>query len=547
MAPSRIAPLLFSALVCVALAASEADQPPPDPELPPVAYIPYAELEQVDPALEAVFLPYAEFAELWRQRREEGQEPPKPPVDAVLADYQVTGTVGEKAVELAISGTATALGTDWSTLKLSGELAFTQFTAEDPEVSLERGARALQLHLPRPGRYPFSAGSVARVERDVSSERSLTLVLPEAASGSVDLTLPGDDLVVACEPQVPATLSAGDGQTRLRALVGRHRRLTVRWQSEVREQRGPPMLLSQTGIVCAVGARTVHYHCRGTVEILRNAASELAVMLPPEVQVLAVEATDLESWDVVDRRLELRLASPRRGTVELDLSLERNLPVLAAGSERELTLAWPQVVDAARYTGNVVLIAGEGMSLQVRSASGYSQIDPREVGRAGAAAAYRHLARPGPVVLRQTRLQSELRSQLHQWVRLGGEEDRIVAVLDLEVRKAGRFAVDLLVPEAWELLDVTGPAVDEVRRGEAAADGRVRRTVSLAQKLLGQTRLVLRFRAPPSVPRAADAVDSPQHTPGLLQVADARQATGAVLLSAPGSWALTTVAREHLA
>ncbi len=542
-----LALLLTLAGMTSQLAAAEADPPAGDgDELPPVAYIPYEDVDEVDPAGKGVFLPYEKFIELWQARRQQQQQDPPPPVGAVLSGYALSGTVGEKSVELSISGTATGLKPEWTTVELPVELAFTGFEPVDPELTLERGANSLNLHLPRAGSFAFTATSAATVERDASGKRSVELVLPNAASGTLELVLPDEALEVDLRPRVPATLTEAGGTTRLRALVGRHRKLTVSWQGEVREQLGPAMLLSDASIACTVNARTLQYRCLGTVSILRNAAPELAVDLPAGVQVLAVEATDLDSWDVEEGRLELRFAEPRKGKIEFDLSLERQLEALAAGEDRELMITLPKVHAAARYTGRVVLVTGEGMSLQVLDAKGYSQINPSEAGMQGAAAAYRHLAVPGGIRLRQTRLESELRSQVHQWTRLGREENRQLVVLDLEVRKAGRFALRFTAPESWELLDLVGSVVDEVRRDEEVTGGRAGYTVSLKQKLLGKAQMVLKFRSPAAVPREAVEATDP-FAAHLVRIEDAKQAGGSLLLSAPGSWALTSTEREHLA
>jgi hypothetical protein len=542
--PSRL--LALCLLVAAALPGGEAPPPPPkDPgELaPPVVYLPFDKVEKVDPAGRTVFLPYEEFIKLWQAgKKDPADEPPKPPVDAVLAEVDFTGAVTDEVATFTVAGTASSLSQKWATVALPPELGLTGFSAEG--ATLERTAAGLALHLPKAGDYRFSGKSAAPVQADARGRRSLTVALPAAGGGRFELAIPGEGLKVDLEPKLPAALVRAGGMTTVKAIIGGARQVTVSWQGDVQEQVGPALVLAAMDVGCLVNERAVRSTFAGTVEILRNASPTLAIRLPAGVQVLSVNATDLGSWDSKGDDLELRFKEPKKGEVQVKVVFERKLPPLEAGQERELEVAQPLVAAAARHTGNFVLFEGEGMAVQVLEAAGYSQINPQETGEKNAASAYRYLAEPGPVKLRQRRLESELRAGVHQWLRIGKEEDRIVVAVDLDVRLAGRFAVVLRAPETWELLDITGTDIDDVRPAEKPENGRLAYTVSLRQKLLGTAQLLCAFKAPPMVPREARAE---RFAATILQVDGAKQVRGDLLISAPASWSLAATTTKNLA
>jgi hypothetical protein len=141
-----------------------------------------------------------------------------------------------------------------------------------------------------------------------------------------------------------------------------------------------------------------------------------------------------------------------------------------------------------------------------------------------------------------TRLASDLRAGVHQLVRLGREEDLIAVVLDLDVRKAGIFALALDVPETWALVDTSGLPLDDARLVAVDAAGK-RLELALRGRLLGNGQLVVRFKAPPSIPREAKAAGA---TVVVARLRGANQVRGTLAVATPSSWSLTSSARTGL-
>lgn len=612
-----IALLAAFILSCAPLCAGE------PPELPPVVYIPTEKVTQVDPSGKGVLLPYERFVKLWEaaQPKPPDDKSDEPPVPAVLSGFAFSGKVsGGKtpAVEGKLTLTATSLVKGWASVALPGELALSGFTCADARVVVERvrglvhvlaagetlaavakrhlghedkqgliaeanpglvvaklkpGAclivpvenrTALRIHLPTAGSYTITADLAAPVTVDATGRRSLELSLPAAAAGRLELLLPEPDAAVQLTPAVAATTVAEGTGTRLMTVVGGTDRLRIQWQPPVQTNAAEPMILASTDVLATVGERSLRQDVGIALTVLRAPIRSFQVNLPAETQVLAVEVRGLRTWEREKDVLSVHLHEPAEGALNLVLRLERLLPAVDAGKSQAIALALPSVVQAVRAQGQIALAAAPGLALAIDKAEGLAQIDPAELklGNRTLVAAWRFAALPPPLALTATRLMPELRANVQQLVRLGAEEDLITAVIALDVRKAGLFAVRLQIPAGWELTDTSGLVVDDVvweqlhrRIGDP---GIVR--LSLRNRLLGNGELTLRLRGRATIPRQSgikregDTLEllahagllKNEHEIKLIRVEDARQQRGVLAVAAPRSWALTTTKREGL-
>ncbi len=509
--------------------------------------MPIKEVPQLDPKGQGVFLPYDKFITLWEAAKPKPPAPviDAPPVAAVLAGFTVTGQTHGDVAELVLDGTATALAKGWSALALPGGLALTDFTPDDRRVVLQRSGDAMQLHLPEPGTYHFSAHLSFPISRDAGGRRTLALVLPVAGAGRLDLLIADSEAEVALDPVVAATTIPGKGGTRVQAVLGGAANLAVAWQPPVQQVAGEALILADHQLRLTVAERSLRYDLAAQLTILRRPIDTITVALPPDTQVLAVEARTLRTWEKTGDSVVLHLHEPVEGPYPVALRLERLLPALAPGASRTVDVAWPLVAGAGRSTGSVAVVQAEGLAVAVERAEGLAQVDPAEIaGGQGAVSAFRFLAPPAASAIAVTRLQSDLRVAVHQLVRLGVEEDLIAVVLQLDVRKAGVFALALDVPAGWELADLSGLSVDDTRLGRP--EGGVRRLdIALRGRLLGAGEAVLRFRAPASIPRDAATAAAPIVLP-LLQLQGAHQVRGTLAIAGPRSWALASGARSAL-
>ncbi len=533
--------LLVSSLVLPAGAA--------EPERPPIVYLPYENVPTIDPTGRGVLLPYEQFITLWDAAHP--RQPPAevvPPTGASLTGYTITGAVRGDAAELSLEGTIAALAKGWSSIVLPGNLGVTAFTCPDPQVVLERRSDGLAVHLPKAGTYRFNATVAVPVVRDAAGRRGLALSLPAAGAGRLDLQLPDADADVAVQPAIAFTTEPAAGGKRLRAVLGGAAGIALSWQPAAEPVTGEALVLSDSMVRITVAERSVRVATQTKAAILRRPVTELTWLVPADSQVLSVDAPSLRTWERQGDRVVLHFHEPVSGDATMRIDIERLIAALNPGATRQEIVGIPQLVGAARSTGQLLLGTGEGLSATAESAEGMGQVDPASVVDATGAdaaqswsAAYRFAVAPPPMTIAVTRLEPELRVTIDQLVKLGSDADQVVVCLGLEVRKAGVFALPLTVPAAWELAEVSGVTTDEVRRG-AVHDGLVTLDLAMRNRFLGSGSATLRFRAPPSIPRQGSATLAAR----VALVPGARLVRGTMTLAAPRSWALSSDARSGL-
>ena len=510
---------------------------------PPLVYVPYDKLPPTDPKNAGVLLPYEEFRRLWESSQRPAIDPTKPPIGAALTAFELSGTVVGESANLRLSGTVVALATGWSSITLPAGLAVAKLRGSDDRIMLERSPEGLRLHLPAAGTWTFTADVAAPVARDAAGGRSLDLVLPSAGSGRLELQLPeaGAELNLAPALAVAIQPTAGGTGTTVRAVVGEQPSVRLTWRAPVAAAAGEALVLCDSGSAITLGERTITIESNIHINVLRRAVADLSIKLPAECQVLAVEAPGLRTWDRVGDELRLHTHEAKEGVLPVHIKLERLLPV-AAGASRLLEVTLPTVVGAERQTGVVVLKAAEGLAVTVQTHEGLSQVDPKDVGSEGAAAAFRFLAPPPPLAITVVRLEADVRTHMHQLVRLANDETRIDVVAEIGVRRAGVFILTAPLPVGWELVDAGGLAIDDSRTVGEGASRHIE--LSLRSRLIGDGRLVLRFRAPAALPRSGSA---PRLDIGLLSIDGVRMARGTLAVAAPKSWALSAISADNLA
>lgn len=545
--------LLAACLMATALAAADRVDPPP------VVYVPFDKVPVVDPKGQGVFLPYEQFVKLWDAAHpQKPDDEVKPPTGATLAGYTLTGVVKGDAAELTLEAEVTALAKHWSRIELPAALALTGFTPGDGRMVLERRSDALLVHLPQAGTWRFTAQVACPVGRDAAGRRRIELAIPAAGAGRLDLTLPDAEAEVAVEPAVAFTTTTGAAGKRLLAVLGGAPRLALSWQPPAATVSGEALVLAESTLHLTAAERSLRISDRIAFTVLRRSVDRLAITVPAELQVLAVEVPGLRTWQRDGTKLEVLFHEPAQGAVAVQLTCERLLEAAKPGETRRLAVPLPMPTDAARSTGVVLVSASEGMAATVERAAGLGQVDPKEVAgdRAEVAAAFRFAAPPPAPELALTRLESEVRVVLDQLVRLGSETDLIVVNAALEVRKAGLFALTLRIPATWELAETGGLTTDDVRRGPAQ-DGWCALELALKGRFIGSGAVSLRFRAAASIPLTAASIPrTPASTPppaadtaltiSVASVPGARLTRGSLTVAAPRSWALATRERTGL-
>jgi len=365
------------------------------------------------------------------------------------------------------------------------------------------------VHVDRPGVHDVEAVFLAALPpAGEDLQRRFELVLPMALTNRVSLVVPDANVSVEAPQAVFLASDPRQGQTRVEAMFAPGQPAAFTWrplerqaaQEEVRFYAQDMALASVTS-----GLLQVFHEVR--LQIAQGQVDRLTLDVAPGQTVTSVHGPWVGAWrfDPVGHCLDIRFSEPVTGSYRMTLVCQS--PNAAVPYEVRLE---PLVVRQALDQHSVMGLATEPsvfVRLDQHPAAMNVQDYVREVGELvkavpGLAAeqisqAFRFEAQGSAVTGRVQAVQSEVRSQ--ETARFNVEDDRLVynSQWDIEIAKAGRFDVDLLMPEGFDIDALEAQEVshwDEfTEAGPSARSAAARRGVKVhfKHRLMGSVRLRL--------------------------------------------------------
>ncbi len=391
----------FALLAALALSAPAAGQERAAPaRWPERAFVPERALDDIlDRHPDGVLLAPSELEALVERARARAAGRARPaaavplaPVGATIERLRLRGTVDPAGVvELEAEAEVSVLwpGVVRLPLPLAGS-GLTGVSCDDAPARLVRTRAGVEVLLE--GVAPEGGARATRVVRWRAAARvaageepgsgALELSLPSAASGAVSLTIPGELEPLGADPAV--WVAARDAQsTELRAALGGEASTRVRlaWRPLRRRAEAQPYMAVEARELFRVRRGVVTVACEGELEVSRAPIERLELELPPGfvIRSLALEPGD-ESYVQRGDRVEVRLAAPRRGRLEVRLVAELATGEgdggeAGANEAVAVTLRPVRWLDAARAAGALAVAADEEAEVAFGPARGLERAD----------------------------------------------------------------------------------------------------------------------------------------------------------------------------
>lgn len=368
-------------------------------------------------------------------------------------------------------------------------------------VTLETRERKHIIKVDRPGTYVVEAAFLAALPVAAEDQqRRFELNLPLALSNHVRLTIPDANVLVDAPQAVLLTSQAQEGQMNVEAVFAPGEPALFTWRPLERQAAREEAWFYARDVALATatpGLLQVSHEVR--LQIAQGQVDRVTVSIAPGQTVTSVNGPAIGAWrfDPASHRLEIRLSQPATGSCVVNLVTQS----ASAAVPYDVRLE-PVVVEQARDQHSVVGLAAEP-SVYVRldrhpavlNVQDYTR-DAAELIRTvpGFAAeqisqAFRFEPNDPVVTGRVMAVQSEIRSQ--ETARFNVEDDRLVynGLWGIEIAKAGRFDVDLLMPEGF---DIDALEADEVSHWDEAVEAGQRCTrVHFKRRLTGAVQLRL--------------------------------------------------------
>src|SRR5689334_5289526 len=222
-----------------------------------------------------------------------------------------------------------------------------------------------------PGPFAVSLGVAAPLTIE-AGRASITLPVPLASSSTLTLELPGNHANVHVEPGLVTTRDTVNGQTRIEAALEPGKPARIWWTT--REIAAPVAqrevrFLSDVKSVVSVGDSQLRVTALCDVNVIQGEAGEFKMTLPAGYDLITASGSTLESHEISDNTLTLRVHDPARRNHQFLIVIERN------NRETQAEAPLLKFVDAQRETGEVLVEGVGAMDLKATESGGLRRMD----------------------------------------------------------------------------------------------------------------------------------------------------------------------------
>ena len=327
-----------------------------------------------------------------------------------------------------------------------------------------------------PGLHEVKLDLVARITRNEPwNEIRLTGPAAAIASVSVEAALPGVEMQLLSGTQVSSVSTNVD---RLQGFLGADRVLALRWQSKGAEVARKSLVTVDTTASATVTPNVIKYMTALRYSILQAPIPRLTIELPANQALTRIEGEQIRDWHVKTEAgaqlLVVEFIKPVEKSCLLTLFSEQS----SDATPMNALLLVPKPLDVERESGSFTVLADD-TTIEIGATPGLRQVNAP----AGALAAYRYNARPISVTASIQRVEPVVRITDRVNARL--EETRLLVThaMQLNVDKAGIYALKLTPQPGFNVTEVSGEGMDDWK---ATAD---ELRISFAARVMGERKI----------------------------------------------------------
>jgi hypothetical protein len=490
-------------------------------------YIPFSKLQDVfEKEGRGVFLPYDQFQKLWDAAQEREEAPPQEesPVDAIITSAINEATVKRDVIEVEATLSIELLKQGWLQVPLRLNDAAIQSATIDGEVArvTPTPEGGYQLLIENKSDKPSSIELqlvYSRAFTKSPGRNSVTFNSPQAPVNRWRIRIPQAGVKVNVQPMIAASEVPVDDasddrapspapnpdETLLLAFVGAAPQVLIDWTPKSEGARGMTALTSvQVAQSLSIAEGTVRTRAELKYEISRGELEQLSVLVPQGHKVVNIFDANVRKWTIAEegnnQRIMVELFEPAQTAQNLLVELEQFISI-----DDSLTITAPRirVEEVGRQQGTIVVNVDPALKAEAITRSGLLQVDaaelPQEQAGQTRAFSYRYASLPFELAIGVEKIKPRISVvQLAEAYLLPDEWNLdLLAVYD--VQDAGVFQLEFIVPEDFEVLQVSGCAtgdataavVDSFRRQD---DAPTRLIVNLSRKAIGKVSLQVKLQ-----------------------------------------------------
>ena len=225
-----------------------------------------------------------------------------------------------------------------------------------------------------PGPFAVSLGVAAPLTIE-PGRASFTLPVPLASSTMLSLELPGNHANVHVEPGLVTSRDTVNGNTKIEAALEPGKPATIWWTT--REIAAPVTqrevrFLSDVKTIFTLDDSELRLTALCDLTVIQGEATEFKVPLPDGYDFTTASGNSVESSDVTNGILTIRVHDPARRNHQFLIEIER------ANRETKVDAPMLEFPGAQRETGELLVEGTGAMELKAKESGGLRRIDVRE-------------------------------------------------------------------------------------------------------------------------------------------------------------------------
>ena len=327
-----------------------------------------------------------------------------------------------------------------------------------------------------------------------SEQASFSLALPHALRNLVTLQVPRSGLRIEAPHAVQLKIDEGTDVTNATAVMRAGRPATFTWQPKVRSRgEEKTAFYTDAASLAVVDNGVVECTHRFLFRVSQGEMKRVGVAIPANMTVNQVHGENLATWrfNPEEDRLDVRFSQPVKGDYPLIVVTQ-----IAANAVPYEASIKPLMVEATeRQRGSLGLVSTDRVLMTIKTHPRPMNIGDYTRGakpllgnRAEVPYAYRFSEPTAEITVNVSAVLPELRTIEQASFSVGDERLAYSGAIVIEVSKAGRFDVDLELPEGYDIDTLSG--TDVSHWDETSDDGR-RVRVHFKKKLQGRTQLTI--------------------------------------------------------
>ncbi len=402
-----------------------------------------------------------------------------PPPTAILSvrEARYDGKLSDNEARFVVDIDAESIGKGEATAKLfEGDVAVLAPKLSDQLRIVREGNRYL-LTATHPGRFKFKLELVAKIQR-AEPWNQISFAGPSVAIASVTAQASGAGMEVQLLGGTLLESAQTNGLSRVKGFLGADQTIALRWQGKVAEVARKALITVDTTASAQVTPMVIKYTTQLRYDLVQGNAARLTLSLPAAQALTRLVGEQIRDWQIKaegdQQILTIEFIKPIEKQYSVTLFSEQTVETTPATAR----LNPPQPLGIERESGAFTLTA-EDTLVEIDSITGLRQVNAT----GGALASYRFNGRPFTLALRLKRIEPVINVADRVTTQL--EETRLLIShnLELNVEKAGIYALELSPQAGFVVAEVRGEGIEDWKM----SDGKLR--VNFSARILGPRKL----------------------------------------------------------